>query len=95
MSVLPQVSSDAVDSEQMRTFKEFLINYNKISEMCFHDCISDFTSRKIKAQEEKCALTCMEKYLKTNQRISQRFSEFQMLANENALAAAQKLQGKA
>ncbi|CAG2062752.1 unnamed protein product, partial [Timema podura] len=33
----------------------------------------------------------MEKYLKMNQRVSQRFQEFQMIANENALAAAQKI----
>ena len=32
----------------------------------------------------------MEKYLKMNQRISQRFQEFQMVANENAMALAQK-----
>jgi import inner membrane translocase subunit TIM9 len=32
----------------------------------------------------------MEKYLKMNQRISQRFQEFQILANENAMALAQK-----
>lgn len=34
----------------------------------------------------------MEKFLKVNQRISQRFQEFQVLANESALAAAQKLE---
>jgi len=34
----------------------------------------------------------MEKYLKMNQRISQRFQEFQITANENILAA--KRQGQ-
>lgn len=32
----------------------------------------------------------MEKYLKMNQRVSQRFQEFQMTANENAMAAAKR-----
>lgn len=32
-------------------FKEFLISYNKLTEMCFTDCISDFTSRAIKGKE--------------------------------------------
>lgn len=32
----------------------------------------------------------MEKYLKMNQRISRRFQEFQITANENALADAKK-----
>ncbi|XP_017782384.1 PREDICTED: mitochondrial import inner membrane translocase subunit Tim9-like [Nicrophorus vespilloides] len=94
MSVLPPITSDAIDADQIRTFKEFLINYNKVSELCFTDCVNDFTSRNVKGKEEKCAYTCMEKFLKTNQRISQRFSEFQMLANENAMAAAQKMGGK-
>lgn len=45
--------------------------------------------------QDKCALNCTEKYLKMVQRISQRFQEFQMVTNENALAAAQKLGGAA
>ncbi|XP_045480670.1 mitochondrial import inner membrane translocase subunit Tim9 [Harmonia axyridis] len=80
-----------VDPEQIKTFKDFLISYNKLSELCFNDCISDFTSRNIRNKEDRCALNCLEKFLKVNQRISQRFQEFQMLANENAMAAAQKL----
>lgn len=39
-------------------------------------------------------MNCMEKFLKMNQRISQRFQEFQMIANENLLAANQRAQGK-
>lgn len=58
--------------------------------MCFADCVNDFTARTVKPAEDKCALNCMEKFLKMNQRISQRFQEFQMVANENALAMAQK-----
>ncbi|XP_053979751.1 mitochondrial import inner membrane translocase subunit Tim9-like [Hylaeus volcanicus] len=80
-----------VDSEQIKAFREFLTSYNKLSEICFIDCINDFTARDIKAKEEKCALNCMEKYLKMNQRVSQRFQEFQMIANENVLAANKSL----
>ncbi|CAB0045019.1 unnamed protein product [Trichogramma brassicae] len=81
-----------VDKEQVQSFKEFLTSYNKLSETCFVDCIFDFTTREVKKKEDKCAMNCMEKFLKMNQRISQRFQEFQMIANENALAAAKKLQ---
>lgn len=66
------------------------MSYNKLSEICFTDCINDFTTRNIKDKEEKCALNCMEKYLKMNQRVAQRFQEFQMLIQENAIAAAKK-----
>lgn len=42
------------------------------------------------SKQDQCAANCMEKYLKMNQRISQRFQEFQVLANENAMAMMQK-----
>uniref|UniRef100_A0A1A9ZIA6 Mitochondrial import inner membrane translocase subunit n=1 Tax=Glossina pallidipes TaxID=7398 RepID=A0A1A9ZIA6_GLOPL len=83
-------SIDALDKEQMKTLSDFLTSYNKLSEMCFTDCVRDFTSRTLRETEEKCSLNCMEKYLKMNQRISQRFQEFQLISNENALAMAQK-----
>ncbi|XP_037940296.1 mitochondrial import inner membrane translocase subunit Tim9 [Teleopsis dalmanni] len=85
-----QVTLETIDKDQMKTFSDFLMSYNKLSEMCFSDCVRDFTSRTVKNNEEKCALNCMEKYLKMNQRISQRFQEFQMIVNENAMAMAQK-----
>ncbi|XP_017052283.1 mitochondrial import inner membrane translocase subunit Tim9 [Drosophila ficusphila] len=84
------IALDQLDKDQMKTFSDFLMSYNKLSEMCFTDCVRDFTSRDVKDSEEKCSLNCMEKYLKMNQRVSQRFQEFQVIANENALAMAQK-----
>ncbi|XP_055610982.1 mitochondrial import inner membrane translocase subunit Tim9 [Uranotaenia lowii] len=89
-----QISIDQLDKDQIKSFSDFLLSYNKLSEICFLDCVNEFTSRAISEGEDKCSLNCMEKFLKMNQRISQRFQEFQMLANENALAAAQKLSGK-
>ena len=75
----------------MLQVRDFVTSYNKLIETCFIDCINDFTTRDVKAKEETCSLNCMEKYLKMNQRISQRFEEFQMLANENVLAAQKKI----
>ncbi|EDW49021.1 mitochondrial import inner membrane translocase subunit Tim9 [Drosophila sechellia] len=84
------IALDQLDKDQIKTFSDFLMSYNKLSETCFTDCIRDFTSRDVKDSEEKCSLNCMEKYLKMNQRVSQRFQEFQVIAHENALAMAQK-----
>ncbi|RZF39170.1 hypothetical protein LSTR_LSTR005798 [Laodelphax striatellus] len=70
----------------MPKFRDFLLSYNKLSEICFADCIWDFTTRNVKNQEDKCVINCAEKYMKMNQRISQRFHEFQMVANENMMA---------
>ncbi|EFN74522.1 Mitochondrial import inner membrane translocase subunit Tim9 [Camponotus floridanus] len=84
-----QVPAD-VDADQIKSFRDFLTSYNKLSEICFVDCVTDFTTREVRAKEEKCALNCMEKYLKMNQRVSQRFQEFQITANENAMAVAKR-----
>ncbi|CAG4952919.1 mitochondrial import inner membrane translocase subunit Tim9 [Colias croceus] len=86
MAAVPEMS----EADQIKTFKDFLVQYNKLSELCFNDCVHDFTSRTLRSAEEKCTINCMEKYLRTNQRVSQRFHEFQMIANENMLALAQK-----
>ncbi|XP_046980026.1 mitochondrial import inner membrane translocase subunit Tim9 [Schistocerca americana] len=91
MATSNSLAADSVTADQVKSFRDFLLSYNKLSEMCFMACAWDFTTRKVKNQEEKCALNCMEKYLSMNQRISQRFQEFQMIANENAMAAAQKM----
>lgn len=32
-------------------FKDFLISYNKLSELCFNDCATDFTTRSVKPHE--------------------------------------------
>lgn len=69
-------------ADQIKQFKDFILNYNKLSEQCFLDCVFDFTSRKFSGVEDTCSSNCVEKYLKMNQRISQRFQEFQMIGAE-------------
>ena len=55
------------------------------------DCVNDFTNRKVMPAEDTCTIHCLEKYLKMNQRISMRFQEHQMLANEDQVVAAQQM----
>ncbi|XP_053700522.1 mitochondrial import inner membrane translocase subunit Tim9 [Synchiropus splendidus] len=74
------------ETEQIKQFKEFLGTYNKVTESCFMDCIRDFTSREVKADESSCSENCLQKYLKMTQRISMRFQEYHIQQNE-ALAA--------
>ncbi|KAG5684205.1 hypothetical protein PVAND_013444 [Polypedilum vanderplanki] len=88
-----QIALDQLDKDQIKSFQDFLLSYNKLSEICFTDCIFDFSSRGVKDSEDRCAMNCMEKFLRMNQRISTRFQEFQMITNENLLAANQKAQG--
>ena len=99
---LVRIMDAQAEMEQIKTFRDFMSNYNKLSEICFDDCVWDFTTRKVLNKESTCALNCAEKYLKMNQRVSARFQvnpivgafefdtfslqEFQLMANENAMA---------
>lgn len=73
---------DSAAADQLKQFKDFIMNYNKLSEQCFSDCIFDFTTRSLTSKEDACSTNCVEKFMKMNQRISQRFQEYQMIINE-------------
>lgn len=48
-------NNKCVNNEQLffwlLQFSDFLQSYNKLSEICFMDCVNDFSSRNIKTQE--------------------------------------------
>ena len=57
--------SDQIQAEQqVKQFRDFLIQYNKLSESCFNDCVWDFTSRSIRGAEDSCVINCVDKYTK-------------------------------
>jgi import inner membrane translocase subunit TIM9 len=80
------------NSEQIKNYKDFLTNYNKLSEFCFNDCIRDFTTEKIWKGEKNCSLNCAEKFLKTAQGISTRTMELQTLADQKVLTDQKSLE---
>ena len=70
------VNSTIMDnSEQIKYYKDFLTNYNKLSELCFNDCISDFSTEKIWKGEKNCTLKCAEKHFKGSHEILTKFME--------------------
>ncbi|GFS17069.1 mitochondrial import inner membrane translocase subunit Tim9 [Elysia marginata] len=83
-----QMQIDAASTSSQ--FREFLSQYNKITEQCFMACVHDFTTRKVVNEENSCALHCLEKFMKMTNRISQRFQEHQMTTNDALAAATQK-----
>ncbi|XP_070577914.1 mitochondrial import inner membrane translocase subunit Tim9-like [Ptychodera flava] len=90
MKLTPQQQQQA----EVKQFREFLLSYNRLSEMCFTDCVNDLTTRKVTDSEDSCAQNCMDKYLKMTQRISQRFQEYQVQQNEHILASQKGLAGR-
>lgn len=72
---------------EVKQFQNFLQYYNKLTEMCFSDCIHDFTNRKISANENNCVMHCSEKFLKVMQRVGVRLQEVQFMQNEGILGS--------
>ncbi|VDN19309.1 unnamed protein product [Gongylonema pulchrum] len=66
----------------LKTFKDFLTQYNVVAEQCFMSCINDFTTRTVSDSEDQCCSNCLDKFLKMTQRMSLRFQEHQLIQNE-------------
>uniref|UniRef100_A0A915Q773 Aminotransferase class I/classII domain-containing protein n=1 Tax=Setaria digitata TaxID=48799 RepID=A0A915Q773_9BILA len=66
----------------LKTFKDFLTQYNAVAEQCFISCITDFTTRTVNNAEDQCCSNCLDKFLKMTQRMSLRFQEHQLIQNE-------------
>ncbi|CAD5234162.1 UNVERIFIED_CONTAM: Mitochondrial import inner membrane translocase subunit Tim9, partial [Eudyptes robustus] len=73
----------------LKTFRDFLMQYNMVTEQCFTSCVQDLTSRQVSDKEERCAKNCLDKYLKMTQRLSMRFQEHQLLQAESQGAPVQ------
>ncbi|MFH4977000.1 hypothetical protein AB6A40_003709 [Gnathostoma spinigerum] len=71
----------ATDTD-LQTFRDFLIQYNNVTELCFNHCVTDMTTRVVSEKEEKCTANCLDKFLKMTQRLSLRFHEHQLLQGE-------------
>ncbi|KAJ1366386.1 hypothetical protein KIN20_027028 [Parelaphostrongylus tenuis] len=67
------MTTRAASDTDLETFRDFLIQYNKVTEQCFGSCVNDFTVRSVTKKEEKCSLNCLDKFLKMTQRLSFRF----------------------
>ena len=64
-------------AEQEKTFREFFKTYNRMSNICFVQCVWDFNRETVTSREEKCVNNCVNKYLSSNKEIQQVFAEDQ------------------
>ncbi|VDN02088.1 unnamed protein product [Thelazia callipaeda] len=69
-------------TNDLKTFRDFLAQYNVVAEQCFISCVTDFTKRTVSNTEEQCSVNCLDKFLKMTQRVSLRFHELQLIQNE-------------
>ena len=60
----------AMQNEQM---KDFLKSYNKTTQLCFNDCVRNFTTADLSESEITCGQKCVSKYLEYSARVAQQF----------------------
>ncbi|XP_064637806.1 mitochondrial import inner membrane translocase subunit Tim10 B-like [Lineus longissimus] len=80
-----------VDQSNIRNFRDFLLQYNKLTENCFNVCISNLNSRKSTKEEDSCIDACVNRFVRYNQRAMGTFVEAQLKKREKEAKEAANL----
>ncbi|CAK4030577.1 Mitochondrial import inner membrane translocase subunit tim9 [Lecanosticta acicola] len=84
MDMLTQQEQRELQSRvERKQMKDFMNLYSNLVQRCFNDCVNDFTSKSLASKEEGCVMRCVDKFLKSSERLGERFQE------QNALMAQQ------
>ncbi|CAG9828203.1 unnamed protein product [Diabrotica balteata] len=76
----------------LHNFKDFLLLYNTMSELCFKRCIDNVNSIKPDEGEIACVEDCATKFIKMNNKIMQSFIVAQTEITNKQRAEAEKKQ---
>ncbi|XP_037324254.2 mitochondrial import inner membrane translocase subunit Tim10 B [Pungitius pungitius] len=55
--------------QQLRNLRDFLLVYNRMTEICFQRCSSNFNYRNLTMDEERCVDSCAGKLIRSNHRL--------------------------
>ncbi|XP_062392553.1 mitochondrial import inner membrane translocase subunit Tim10 B [Sardina pilchardus] len=55
--------------QQLRNLKDFLLVYNRMTEICFQRCTTNFNYRALTMDEERCTDSCAGKLIRSNHRL--------------------------
>ncbi|XP_061887963.1 mitochondrial import inner membrane translocase subunit Tim10 B [Entelurus aequoreus] len=55
--------------QQLRNLRDFLLVYNRMTEICFQRCSSNFNYRNLTMDEERCVDRCAGKLIRSNHRL--------------------------
>lgn len=54
---------------QLRNLRDFLLVYNRMTEICFQRCTANFNYRNLTMDEERCVDSCAGKLIRSNHRL--------------------------
>lgn len=49
--------------------------YSNTVQRCFDDCVRDFSTKSLQPREEGCVMRCVDKFMKSQERLGTRFQE--------------------
>ncbi|KAI1903455.1 hypothetical protein AGOR_G00027370 [Albula goreensis] len=57
------------EQQQLRNLRDFLLVYNRMTEICFQRCTSNLNYRNLTMDEERCVDSCAGKLIRSNHRL--------------------------
>ncbi|XP_074952923.1 mitochondrial import inner membrane translocase subunit Tim10 B [Phalacrocorax aristotelis] len=63
------MESGAEHQQQLRSLRDFLLVYNRMTELCFRHCVSNLNYRLLTGREERCLDSCAGKLVHSNHRL--------------------------
>ncbi|XP_059680416.1 mitochondrial import inner membrane translocase subunit Tim10 B [Gavia stellata] len=90
----------AEHQQQLRSLRDFLLVYNRMTELCFRHCVSNLNYRLLTGREETCLDSCAGKLVHANHRLVSAYvalmpSIMQRRVSDYEASAAQASQGSA
>uniref|UniRef100_A0A0K8R4S1 Mitochondrial import inner membrane translocase subunit n=1 Tax=Ixodes ricinus TaxID=34613 RepID=A0A0K8R4S1_IXORI len=82
----------AADDAALRNFRDFLMIYNRMTEVCFKECVNNLNYRELTSQESSCVEHCVGKSINVNHRMMAIYMEVQPEMMKHALEAQQQQQ---
>ncbi|KAM9037786.1 mitochondrial import inner membrane translocase subunit Tim10 B [Sarcophilus harrisii] len=65
----PPQQQQQVQQQQLRNLRDFLLVYNRMTELCFQRCVPSLHHRALDAEEEACLDSCAGKLVHSNHRL--------------------------
>ncbi|XP_072466237.1 mitochondrial import inner membrane translocase subunit Tim10 B [Notamacropus eugenii] len=85
--------------QQLRNLRDFLLVYNRMTELCFQRCVPSLHHRALDAEEEACLDSCAGKLVYSNHRLMAAYVQLmpalvqQRMADYEATAALAETTG--
>ncbi|XP_057874287.1 mitochondrial import inner membrane translocase subunit Tim10 B [Melospiza georgiana] len=55
--------------QQLRSLRDFLLVYNRMTELCFRHCVCNLNYRLLTGREESCLDSCAARLVRANHRL--------------------------